>query len=123
MAKLTFTQQSMQIGDFMGIGSNLEVEKAEEKYREHRFQGIIEEAAQFVVIDGLSRNEAFQKAKLLDEERDEAIRNEQYMELNEDGSLIRFTDESLEPATVPSDKKSQVAAVAKELFEQFENDL
>lgn len=102
------------------IGSTLEVEKAEEEYNEQCFQEIIEEAAQFVVIDGLSRKEAFQKAKMLSEEREEAMANEQYVELNEDG-LIRFIDESLEPKSVPKNKKYQISVVAKELFEQFDD--
>jgi len=104
----------------MGIGSNLEVEKSEEDYREKCFQGIIEEAAQFVVIDGLPRKEAFEKAKLLSEKRDEAITNEQYTELDEDSGLIKFHDKSLEPSRVPSDKKRQVDAVKNELSQQFD---
>jgi len=105
----------------MGMGSNLDVEKAEEEYRKQCFLGIMEEAAQFVVIDNLPREEAFQKARYLSDKREEAIRNGQYIELNKDDSLIKFIDESLEPTSVPSNKKIQVDIIAKELSEQFKS--
>jgi hypothetical protein len=80
----------------MGIGSNLAVEEAEEKHREQKNKMIINETAQLVVIEKLSREEAFQKAK---------------------------TSEFNVQITVPPDKEKQVAAVAKELYTQFEYDL
>lgn len=103
----------------MGIGSNLSVEIAEQEHREALFEEVINEAAASVAVNGQSRESAYQDAKDLISARQEALAKGEYSE-DGDSNTISFFDSSLEGITVPSSKKSQVAAIVNELRERFE---
>lgn len=106
----------------MGIGSNWSVEIAEQNYKEAIFEEVINEAAILVVIEGYSRESAYEAAKKKIDAQQEAISKGEYSE-DEDSNTISFVDSSLEKTTIPSRKQAQVKAIAQELRERYEDDL
>jgi len=98
----------------MGIGSSLMVKLQEEEIREKEFENIIKEAAYYVVVDELSRETAFNKAKELNK-----LRKDSQIQID-NGECIEYLDDNLNEPIVPKEKENQVNAVAKELYEKFE---
>lgn len=99
----------------MGIGSNLMVELEEQKIAEENFQSIIYEAAHYVVNEKMTREEAYETAKELHEERQDSSN---YVVTDEETYEIEYLHSYLNE---PEFKKtSQIEAVAKELYDKYE---
>lgn len=93
----------------MGIGSNLGVEILEQEHRDALYEAAINEAAISVVMGQGSRESAFQSAKDLIEEQQEALSKGEPIET--------------ELSVIPKGKEAQVKAIASELREKFEYEL
>jgi hypothetical protein len=100
----------------MGISSNFMVELEQEEIKEKEFDNIITETAYYVVYERLEREEAYKKAKELNELRKDP---NNYIDT---GDCIEYLDCSLKEPIIPADKKKQIEAVKKELYDQFEYD-
>lgn len=93
---------------FMGIGSNLMVELAEQDYKEALHETVIHDAAVAVALEKTPREVAYKAARTLIEEESDVVASGQPEGL-------------IEPA-VPKGKRAQVQAIARDLHEQFEMD-
>lgn len=97
----------------MGIGSDLEVENAEQEARDADINSVAKEAAKLVVLNDEPRVSAIMQAIEIKHRENEALSKRQYDE-DEEG-VISFWDSSLNGSTIPKDKEAQVKAIASEL--------
>jgi len=99
----------------MGIGSNLMVEIQEQEIEEQNYQGIVNEAAHYVVNEKMPRKEAFYKAKELCEQRQD---KDNYIVIDEETMEIEYLQSELKEPIFK--KTKQLEAVSNELFKEFE---
>ncbi|MDH1472525.1 hypothetical protein [Shewanella sp. GD03713] len=97
----------------MGIGSDLEVENAEQEARDADINSVAKEAAKLVALNDEPRGSAIKQAIEIKHREKEALSNREYDE-DEEG-VISFWDSSLNGSTIPKDKEAQVKAIASEL--------
>lgn len=96
----------------MGIGSNYNVELAEEDHKE-ALRAEIARVAAIYVVDGNDRVSSIEAAKENIEAQQEAFSTGEYDE-DEDG-IVRFHNSSVESPATPPGKEAQVKAIAEEL--------
>lgn len=102
----------------MGIGSDLEVENAEQEARDADINSVAKEAAKLVALNDEPRGSAIKQAIEIKHRENEALSNREYDE-DEEG-VISFWDSSLNGSTIPKDKEAQVKAIASELRAKVE---
>lgn len=99
----------------MGIGSDLEVENAEQEARDADINSVAKEAAKLVALNDEPRGSAIKQAIEIKHREKEALSNREYDEDEDEEGVISFWDSSLNGSTIPKDKEAQVKAIASEL--------
>lgn len=101
----------------MGIGSDLDVENAEQTARTENVDSVAREAAALVVTKKMDRNSAISSAIDKHHREQEALNSDEYEEYEEDDVMkIRFFDSSLNGTKIPKGREAQVSAIASELW-------
>jgi len=95
------------------------IEQQEEEVRESNYNSIIKEASHYVVvIDKITREEAYEKSKELHIEREDPS---SFVVTNEETGEVEYLISNLEPPVIK--ETAQLLAIKNELYSKFEYDL